>query len=174
MFLAQETMSKGSKDKTSPACYKVNKATILVVWRKYFLEVNWCSGARYTEPCQPEWGIQTLFWVPQESSRRTGTKSGRSVEIVDGERWINREKWVCARIIFFLKIFYSLIHMCIHCLGHFSPLLPCALPLPSPPAYRQNVFCSFLQFCWRGNISNNKRDNVILLVKMKIAIQRDS
>jgi hypothetical protein len=31
----------------------------------------------------------------------------------------------------YLFIFYSFIHMCIHCLGHFSPLPP-APPPPSP------------------------------------------
>jgi hypothetical protein len=28
---------------------------------------------------------------------------------------------------------YSFIHVCIHCLGHFFPLLPSSLPPPSVP-----------------------------------------
>jgi hypothetical protein len=48
---------------------------------------------------------------------------------------------------------YSFIHMCIHCLGHLSPEPP-ALSLPTPQ----------IQFCWREDISNNKKDIAILLV----------
>jgi hypothetical protein len=67
---------------------------------------------------------------------------------------------------------YSYIHMCIHCLGHFSLLTP---PLPSPPlSSRQNLFCAFLQFCWRVEINNNKKDKAFLLVEIWTAIQRDS
>jgi hypothetical protein len=61
---------------------------------------------------------------------------------------------------------YSFIHMCIHCLGHFSS--------PNPLTSRQNLFCPFLQFCWRVDKSNNKKDKVFLLVEIRIAIQRDS
>jgi hypothetical protein len=54
--------------------------------------------------------------------------------------------------------FYSFTHMYIRCLGHFS-----SLP-PTPLSSRQNLFCPFLQFCWRVDISNNKKDLVFLLV----------
>jgi hypothetical protein len=43
-----------------------------------------------------------------------------------------------------VSIFFSFIHMCIQCLGHFSPL---PLPPPSPPytlATRQKLFCPYL------------------------------
>jgi hypothetical protein len=63
--------------------------------------------------------------------------------------------------IFFL---YSLIHMCIHfwvishaCLSH-PPFAPISL------ASRQNLFCPFLQLCWREDLSNNKKDIAFLLV----------
>jgi hypothetical protein len=49
---------------------------------------------------------------------------------------------------FFLSFLDSFIHMCIHCLGHFSPLHPTPpSPLNLPLASRQNLFCPFLQFC---------------------------
>jgi hypothetical protein len=47
--------------------------------------------------------------------------------------------------------------MCIHCLGHLSP---------APPLLdsRQNLFCPLvLQFCWRENIRDNKKDIAFLL-----------
>jgi hypothetical protein len=50
--------------------------------------------------------------------------------------------------------------------------------MPSLPLYplasRQNLFCPFLQFCCREDISNNKKDIVFLLVGIRIAVQRDS
>jgi hypothetical protein len=55
--------------------------------------------------------------------------------------------------------------------------LPCS-PSPSllstPPTSRQNLFCPFLQFYWRVDMSNNKKDKAFLLVEIRIAIQRDS
>jgi hypothetical protein len=45
---------------------------------------------------------------------------------------------------------------------------------PSMPLiFRQNLFCPFLQFCWKIDISNNKKDKAFLLVEIWIAIQRD-
>jgi hypothetical protein len=67
--------------------------------------------------------------------------------------------------------YYSFIHMCLHCLGHFSLLPPSP---PSPPASRQNQFCAFLLFHWRVEINNNKKDIAFLLVEKRTAIQRDS
>jgi hypothetical protein len=46
-----------------------------------------------------------------------------------------------------LFFFYSFIHMCTHCLGHFCSLTP--VPSFSPPtllASRQNLFCPFPNF----------------------------
>jgi hypothetical protein len=45
----------------------------------------------------------------------------------------------------FINIVYSFIHMCIHCLGYFSPL--CPSPSLSPPpslTSRKNLFCPYL------------------------------
>jgi hypothetical protein len=37
--------------------------------------------------------------------------------------------------VFFLIFCYSFIHMCIHSLGQFSPMLPSPHPLPPPPLF---------------------------------------
>jgi hypothetical protein len=62
-----------------------------------------------------------------------------------------------------LLFIYLFIHMCIH--WAISP--SCPLPPPYPPSFplypltsRQNPFCSLLQFCWRKDISNNKKDSI--------------
>jgi hypothetical protein len=76
--------------------------------------------------------------------------------------------------LFFIIIFCLLIHMCIHCLGHF----PTPAPLPhssSHPllSFRQVPFCLYHWFCWRKDISITRRtkrfDSWV-----KIAIQRES
>jgi hypothetical protein len=57
-----------------------------------------------------------------------------------------------------ISFFYSFIHMCIHCLGHFFPL---------PPAshhHHPHFQAEPVQVCWRVDISNNKKDIAFLLV----------
>jgi hypothetical protein len=73
-------------------------------------------------------------------------------------------------------IFYFFIYSHVHTLfGPFLPPSPCPLPLRSTLlTSRQNLFCPLLQFCWRENISNNKKGKAFLLVEIRIAIQRDS
>jgi hypothetical protein len=66
----------------------------------------------------------------------------------------------------YFKFFSLLIYSYVHTLCHFSPLP--RIPLTS----RQNLFCPFLQFCWKVDISNNKKDIAFLLVEIRIAIQR--
>jgi hypothetical protein len=80
----------------------------------------------------------------------------------------------------FFLIVYTFTHMYIHLLiciyiysyvyTLFEPPLPSAMPctIPRPPpsiplASKQNLFCPLLQFCWRADISNNKKDIVFLL-----------
>jgi hypothetical protein len=73
-------------------------------------------------------------------------------------------------------IFFSLIHMCIHCLGHFSPPpRPPPPPLSSSPAQFQadTVFPLSLILLKRRH-KHNKEDKVVLLVELRIATQRDS
>jgi hypothetical protein len=82
---------------------------------------------------------------------------------------------ICCQIWFANYFLYSFIHLCIHCWGHFSPLHRLLPPSSSIPiASRQNLFCPFFQYCQRKDISNNKKYIVLLLVEIKIAIQRDS
>jgi hypothetical protein len=73
-----------------------------------------------------------------------------------------------------LDFFYSFIHMCTYCLGHFSLLSPPHSLCPIPLAPRQNLLCPFFQFFWREDISNDKKDKAFLLVEIRIATQRDS
>jgi hypothetical protein len=64
----------------------------------------------------------------------------------------------------FFPFLFLFIYSYVHTL--FEPCLPpapCLLPLPALTS-RQNLFCSLLQFCWREDISNNKKDIASLLV----------
>jgi hypothetical protein len=70
--------------------------------------------------------------------------------------------------------FFSLfIHMCIHCLGHFSPR-----PLPPPaasssPCFQADPILPYIILLKRRH-KHNKKDKAFLLVELRIAIQRDS
>jgi hypothetical protein len=69
----------------------------------------------------------------------------REVVVVsfDADHFLNIFIFILLLTCFFL---YSFIHMCIHYLGHFSPLPP-APHSPHPLTSRQKLFCPFLQFC---------------------------
>jgi hypothetical protein len=57
----------------------------------------------------------------------------------------------------FFLFYCSFIHMCIHCLGHFSPLPPTSTLSPQTPvASRYNLFCPYVEFGWREDISIRK------------------
>jgi hypothetical protein len=64
--------------------------------------------------------------------------------------------------------------MCIHCLGHFFPLLPLPPPAPCSPTPLAGRTCSalFSNFV-EEKASNNKKDKAFLLVEIRIATQRD-
>jgi hypothetical protein len=53
---------------------------------------------------------------------------------------------------------YVFIYSYVHTL--FGPFIP----FPHHLTSRQNLFCPLLQFCWREDISNNKKDIAFLLV----------
>jgi hypothetical protein len=78
--------------------------------------------------------------------------------------------------IWILNIFSSLfIYSYVHILfGPFLPPSPHPHLFPHPFASMQNLFCPSLQFCWREDITNNKKDKAFLLVEIRIAIQGDS
>jgi hypothetical protein len=65
---------------------------------------------------------------------------------------------------FFFYVFFSLF-ICTYIV--WVIYTPCPSPPPSSPTpltSRQNLFCPFLQFCWRVDISKNKKDILFLLV----------
>jgi hypothetical protein len=75
---------------------------------------------------------------------------------------------ICQKFFFLSLFIYSYVHTLF---GSFLPFPSSPLPLPPIPlASRQNLFCPFLQFCWREDISNNKEDKAFLLVEIRIAI----
>jgi hypothetical protein len=88
-----------------------------------------------------------------------------------------RVKFICiASQISFSFLFCFFVHLftCAYIVGAISS--PCPWPPPSSPhplTSRQNLFCPLLQFCWREDISNNKKDIAFLLAEIRIAIQRD-
>jgi hypothetical protein len=64
----------------------------------------------------------------------------------------------------FISLNYSFIHMCVHCLGHFSPLSPSPQPLPSPNFQIGHVLPLSLILLKKRH-KHNKEDKVFLLVK---------
>jgi hypothetical protein len=68
-----------------------------------------------------------------------------------------------------MTFFFSLF-ICAYIVWGFSPPYPCPLCLTTCP----HASKPFLQFCWRADISNNKKYIAFLLVEIRIAIQRDS
>jgi hypothetical protein len=65
--------------------------------------------------------------------------------------------------------FYSLIHMCTHCLGHFSHPLS-----PTPPHFQAESVLPLSLILLKRKHKHNKKDKAFLLVELRIAIQRDS
>jgi hypothetical protein len=65
----------------------------------------------------------------------------------------------------FVYLFNCLfIYSYVHTLFAPSPVCPHPFPIsPNPLASRQNLFCLLLQFCWRENIRDNKKDIAFLL-----------
>jgi hypothetical protein len=81
--------------------------------------------------------------------------------------------------IFFIFILFliSFIHMCIQCLGHFSPLhaAPSLSPTPSlsppPPHYQAETILPLSLILLKREYSNNRKEQGVLLVEIRIAIQ---
>jgi hypothetical protein len=68
----------------------------------------------------------------------------------------------------------SFIHMCIHCLGHFSTLLRSAALPPSPLQLQAGLVLPLSLILLKRRHKHNKKDKAVLLVELRIAIQRDS
>jgi hypothetical protein len=83
---------------------------------------------------------------------------------------IQKKGFLIIIFIFFFSLFIYLYVFTL--LGPFLPPTPHTHPLPPHPTWLPG--CPFLQFCWREDISNNKKDIAFLLVEIRIAIQRDS
>jgi hypothetical protein len=69
---------------------------------------------------------------------------------------------------------YSFIHMCIHCLGHFSPLFP--FPTLSPPSiqFQAGPVLPLSLILLKKRYKHNKEDKAFLLLELRIAIQKYS
>jgi hypothetical protein len=64
----------------------------------------------------------------------------------------------------YLGINLEKIYLYVHTLfGPFVPHVPISFP-HNPLASRKNLFCPLLQFCWREDISENKKDIAFLLI----------
>jgi hypothetical protein len=71
------------------------------------------------------------------------------------------------------NFFYSFIHMCIHCLGHFSP---CPAPpfFPPPPHFHAEHVLPLSLILLKRRHKDNKKGKAFLQVELRTAIQRDS
>jgi hypothetical protein len=78
---------------------------------------------------------------------------------------------VSSHVLFF---FNSFIHMCIHCLGHFSPLLPLSCSPCHPPCFQAEPVLPLSLILLKRRHKHNKKDKAILLLELRVAIQRDS
>jgi hypothetical protein len=86
------------------------------------------------------------------------------ISVDSGDYRIQALTWNTNLFIFFYCLYiYSYVHTL------FGPSLPptshyLSLSPPTPLASRQNLFCHLLQFWWKENIRDNKKDIRILLV----------
>jgi hypothetical protein len=105
-------------------------------------------------------------------------------EVFFGGTEVWTQRFVLPRQLLFLShasspknFFLLFIHLfiCAYIVWAIPP--PCSPPpssFPIPLAFRQNLFWPLIQFCWREDISKNKKDIVFLLVEIRIVVQRDS
>jgi hypothetical protein len=66
----------------------------------------------------------------------------------------SKQRYTTTNFFFFFLVLFLFIYSYVHTL--LGPFLP-----STPLASRQNLFCPFLQFCWRVDISNTKKDKAL-------------
>jgi hypothetical protein len=70
--------------------------------------------------------------------------------------------------LFYFIFFYSFIHMCIHCLGHFSPLPPVPTPSTQPPHHFQpEPVLPLSLILLKRRHKHSKKDKAFLLFELR-------
>jgi hypothetical protein len=72
----------------------------------------------------------------------------------------------------FFYYYYLFIHMCVHCLGHFSPLPHSPPSLSLSPHFQPETFLPLSLILLNRRLKHNKEDKAFLLVELWIAIQK--
>jgi hypothetical protein len=130
---------------------------LLLPWREY-ARAQWGRLEEVPFMLSWEWSARSSWY---SFSYKKDSKEAASTAQWKKKGYLSHVRLLC--FLFFIHLF--------------SLLLPSLWPLPislTPLASRQNLICPLLQFCWRVNISNNKKNKAFLLVEIRIAIQRDS
>jgi hypothetical protein len=76
-------------------------------------------------------------------------------------------------LIFLFSFFFPFIHMCIHCLGHFSTMPPSSPLSPSPALFQAGPLLPLSLILLKKRHKHNKGDKAFLIAELRIAIQRD-
>jgi hypothetical protein len=74
----------------------------------------------------------------------------------------------CFLLLLLFVCYCSFIHMCMHCLSHFSTLPP------SPPQFQAGPVLPLWLILLKKRHKHNKKDKAFLLVELRLAIQKDS
>jgi hypothetical protein len=128
-------------------------------WRQRIMKLKISKHQNTVNVMHKCWNSQD-FYLKWFWNTRT---EGKQYEILEGNWQIRKSKnhkenvrsqdWIRASL-FSSFLFYHL-HIYLHVCTLF-----CTSLLPSPPSCH-NLFCPLLQFCWRENIRDNKKDILI-------------
>jgi hypothetical protein len=109
----------------------------------YFYEIQ-CNAAGWVEMCRNP----VKYW----HSSRSWTYSHKFSHLTK-------------LVLFYFYFYYSFIHMCIHCLGHITPLPPSPILSPSTSHFQAEPVLPLSQILLKKRHKHNKEDKVFLLVK---------
>jgi hypothetical protein len=109
-------------------------------------------GEGWTKPCMHIWIIKEK-WKKKKVSLLDRINYFQRLQM---HQFSYKVHFLFLLCILFSVNCYTFIHICIHCLGHLSPLPP----TPSPPPCFQ---AEPVLFYWRENIRDNKKDIAFLL-----------